>query len=227
MPNVINMNVRLPYVNFHTHLPLVSAGDVISVVSLMAGTGELVARPEYCTVGIHPWQLTETGLEALQRQLLDDLHRLRPVAIGEAGLDRAIAVPLALQQHALSWQQELALELGLPMVIHSVRAFDLLLSKPKKNITSVIHGFSGKPPTAIQLLRAGFYLSFGKAIFDKKSNAAASVKMMPPERLFLETDTSEIDIAEIYRWAAMLRGETEESLRDSIFRNFVRLFNSK
>ncbi len=221
------MNHPSSYVNFRTHLPAVCASDVIAVVSLMAGVEGLVSPPEYCTVGIHPWQLSETGLEVLQQQLLDNLQRLRPVAIGEAGLDRAIAVPLALQQHALSWQQELALELGLPMVIHAVRTFDLLLSKPKKGIPSVIHGFLGKPATAIQLLRAGFFLSFGQAIFDQRSGAAASVKLVPPDRLFLETDSSAIDIAEVYRRAAMLRGETEESLRNSIFRNFARLFNPK
>lgn len=61
-------------------------------------------------------------------------------------------------------QAELAESLCKPLVIHCVRAHDIVIGikkelKPRQNW--VIHGFRGKPTVARMLLDAGMWLSFG------------------------------------------------------------------
>ena len=50
------------------------------------------------------------------------------------------------------------------------------------------HGFRGKPEQAKQMLDKGLYLSFGEFYSDE------AMRVVPDDRLFLETDDSELDI---------------------------------
>ena len=50
---------------------------------------------------------------------------------------------------------------------------------------------SWKPEQAVQLLKKGFYLSFGEYYPDE------TMQIVPDERLFLETDDSLLDIEDI------------------------------
>lgn len=161
--------------------------------------------------------------------MLGDLARGHPIAIGEAGYDRAIRVPLALQHDILVWQEEIAASLHLPVIYHAVKADDLLLARAKvmPGLVRIIHGFAGKSSSAHQLLRAGFCFSFGEALLNSRRSAAGSIRVVPLDRLFLETDESSFSIQEIYAQAANLLNLDVAYLRNAIFANFVRIFNLK
>ena len=78
--------------------------------------------------------------------------------------------------------------------------------------------FSWKTGAGVQLLKKGFYLSFGEHYPDE------TMQTVPDERLFLETDNSSLDIEDILCRAAKVRGVEVEVLRETIRRNIQNVF---
>lgn len=150
-------------------------------------------RVELHSVGIHPWYIynVEEQLAGLERQAL--LPGV--VAIGEAGLDKLAEAPLERQQEVFKASAALAESLGVFLIIHCVKAWDELIALKKElkpRMPWIIHGFRGNAALAGQLIRQGFYLSFGEHF-----NPAA-VRIAWPDRLFAETDNRGIDIRTVY-----------------------------
>ena len=81
----------------------------------------------------------------------------------------------------------------------------------------VIHAFRGKAEQARQLLREGFFLSFGEHFNDE------ALRLCSPDRLFIESDESTIGIDTLYARAAMLRGIGAEELKEQVNRNIKSL----
>ena len=107
------------------------------------------------------------------------------VQVGECGLDRLHGADLDTQCAVFAAQVALAEQHRLPLTLHVVRAFDVILRLHKQlrpTTRWTIHGFRGKPALARQLLDAGFDLSFG---FHHNPEAFA---ITPPERRHFETD---------------------------------------
>ncbi len=218
----------MPYINIHSHRVGYQEA-VLTVVSLMAGGLAKTKFNNYFTLGIHPWQLQHTDPDMLKIMIQEDLALSRPIAIGEVGYDRSIQVQLEIQHDILVWQEEIAASLHLPVIYHAVKADDLLLARAKAmpGLVRIIHGFAGKSSSAAQLLRAGFCFSFGEALLNSRRSAAGSIRVVPLDRLFLETDESSFSIQEIYAQAANLLNLDVAYLRNAIFANFVRIFNFK
>ena len=82
----------------------------------------------------------------------------------------------------------------------------------------IIHGFRGKEEQATQLLRAGFYLSFGE-----KFNSD-TVKSVPLKRIFIESDESKKNIEKIYSEIATLKGCKQDLLEQAILGNYNNIF---
>lgn len=115
-------------------------------------------------------------------------------------------------------------ELGLPLVVHCVRAYDDL--KAMLNgfpLPVIVHGFTGSEQLASQLLGRGWYLSFGKTV-ERSPKTRRTLRSIPSDRLFLETDMSGEEIESVYRRAADIRNEPAESLRDAVHTNYLNLF---
>ncbi len=107
------------------------------------------------------------------------------VAIGECGIDRQKGTDIITQETVFRRHIELAERSALPITIHCVKAFDLMLKLHKELRPSTqwtIHGFRGKPLLARQLLESGFSLSFGKY------HNPESYAITPVERRYDETD---------------------------------------
>ena len=85
---------------------------------------------------------------------------------------------------------------GKPLVIHLVKAVDELL-KVKRDLRPsnpwIIHGFRGKAALAEEYLKHGFYLSFGEKYQE------VALCRVPADRLFIETDESEVSIGNCMR----------------------------
>lgn len=175
----------------------------------------------YYSIGIHPWELTAANYDLLLDFMLDRLPSRQVVAIGEAGLDRLVETSMAIQQLAFVMQVQLSETYGLPLIIHCVKAADQLLAvkkqlKPRQ--PWIWHGFRGKPEQAAQLLKHGFYLSLGERYPDE------TMKLIPDDRLFLETDESSLTIEDILQRAAGVRGVGVEVLRDTVRGNIQNVF---
>jgi len=116
--------------------------------------------------------------------------RLR--AIGEIGLDYHYSPETREQQLKLFAEQlELARTRDLPVVIHTREADEdtvaLLKEIPSRGI---IHCYTGTPEYAKRFLDLGFYISFsGIVTFRAADNVRASVKVVPDDRILIETDS--------------------------------------
>lgn len=177
----------------------------------------------WCSVGLHPWYLQEEAVDGQLKTLERLLACRQVVAVGEGGLDRLAAAPMALQLRAFRAQVALSERYRLPLVIHCVKAVDELLAVRKQLRPQQLwiwHGFRGKPQQAVQLLQQGFYLSLGEHY------SADALRVIPADRLLLETDESACGIEVLVKRAADVRGVGEDELRTTLRQNVRRLFFS-
>lgn len=208
--------------DIHTHCQPEVPGEAI--VNCFPET--FVPQQEgWYSVGIHPWYITSStvSLAEKKRCLEELLYHPQVLAIGEAGLDKLADASLSLQIEVFEYQARLAEETDKPLVIHLVKAVDELL-KLKQKIRPVkpwiIHGFRGKAVLAEEYLRHGFHLSFGEKYQEE------ALRIVPSDRLFLETDESMTSIDALYERAAMIRkipsGELWETVRKNVKEIFFR-----
>lgn len=170
------------------------------------------ANPDYFSVGLHPKDINKDFLKALDwvKSRAQDSNCL---AIGECGLDALVEVDSALQEEVFEQQILLANALQKPVIIHCVRRHqDLLKFQKIAKVPMIVHGFNKKENIATSLLNAGFYLSFGKSLLENLSLQSV-FKDCPKDRFFLETDASEISIAEIYEKASSIKSMTTSEMK--------------
>jgi len=162
--------------------------DSASVIELAGATEGL-----YGTVGVHPHEADKQ--ERGWPKELARLARLENVrGIGETGLDYHYEFsPRIVQQKVFSDQLELAVELGLPVVVHCREALedclDILNEWRQREPRVVFHCFGGDRREARQVLDKGYYLSFtGIITFRNAAAAQEAARYAPLDRVMLETD---------------------------------------
>jgi TatD DNase family protein len=134
---------------------------------------------------------------------------------------------MALQQMVFEKQLALAENYQKPVIIHCVGAFQEIIAVKKKlniSVPMVIHGFSKNIEMANQLVKNGFYLSFGKSLF-QDNDMDLVINFVPNDRFFLETDTIEKDINAVYELAAKHRNIELEEMIAIISSNYNSIFN--
>lgn len=152
----------------------------------------------YATVGLHPTssELSDDEFNAIFASFREQAVA-RPdvvVAVGEIGFDYYwdTATP-ARQAVSFRHQLELARELGLPVVIHCRDAWDdtlAVVAEYAAEVCGVFHCFGGTSEHVERALELGWYVSFaGNVSFPKASNLREAAKLVPLDRLFLETDS--------------------------------------
>ena len=153
----------------------------------------------YAAVGVHP-----NSAAGWRDEWIDSLRELaqhpRVVAIGEIGLDYYWdKTPPETQHRALTQQLELAVEVGLPVIIHNrdasedvVRLLSELVTRHAPRATplhGVLHSFSADWPTAEAALSLGYYLGFtGPLTYKKADDLRAIAARIPLDRILIETD---------------------------------------
>jgi TatD DNase family protein len=147
----------------------------------------------YAAVGVHPHEATTVGPEVLDA-LETLIHHPKVLAWGEMGLDFYYDhSPRNVQQQAFAAQLQRAIQCDVPVVIHTREAeqatLDLLQDYPIPR-SGHVHCFTGTPAMAEQLLVMGFYIGFtGIVSFPKADNVRAALRVVPLERLLIETDS--------------------------------------
>lgn len=146
------------------------------------------------TQGIHPHDAASYSPE------VDSIIRAhaadpRIVAIGEIGLDYHYDhADRAVQRRAFEQQLQTAVELDLPVVIHTREADDDtrdILRNCSSTLTrkGVIHSFTSSLALAEFCLAEGFMLGFnGITTFNRADNVRQVVAATPLQQLLLETD---------------------------------------
>lgn len=210
--------------DIHTHLVDGELRrDAVASLSLTPGSlpmiEEALKRTDQAySLGIHPWDTA--SYDPKLQEILEKLTESRNVvAIGECGFDPGKGAPMYRQIEIFRMQVLLAERLCKPMVIHDVKAHDMVVSfrnevRPAQDW--IIHGFRGKPTVAAMLLKAGCCLSYGER-FNPESLLAT-----PFDRLFAETDESRLSIeAIIGRLSEAMREDEKERLREKPLEDII------
>lgn len=184
------------YYDIHTH-HLPEHPEDIAVLSHIIGVDSNVFQSEtqqiFYSVGIHPWYIKEEKdqVSVCKRMLSSS----KVIAIGEVGLDKFANKSLQEQLFVFKQQALLAEENRLFVIVHCVKAWNELIALKRElhaKMPWVIHGFRGNAQLAQQLIREGFFLSFGE-----RYNTEA-IRVAWPNHLFVETDDSTVDIRSVY-----------------------------
>ena len=165
------------------------------------------------SAGIHPQSIT-IGVEDEFLWLKEISKLSNCVAIGECGLDGLVDVEEKLQEDVFERQIYLANEIKKPLIIHCIRRFSRLIHFRKlSKVPMIVHGFNKRKTIGDDLLKDDFYLSFGKSVL-YNVNLQEFLKEFPLDRLFLETDSADFQIVELYQKVASLKNiEPEELLK--------------
>ena len=208
----------MDFFNIHTHSLVHPESEILAQSPDLFPSDKL---PVYTSIGIHPWFLTEENAESQWKALQKQVSHPSVLAIGEGGLDKLKGPDMELQVKILKQQVALSEEKSLPFIIHCVKAFNELIQLKKElrpHQPWIIHGFRGKEALAIDCIRHGFYLSYGEHF---QENA---LKATPQEKLFIETDESEIPVQEIYQSIALVHGIGLQELMESVKKNVKEVF---
>jgi len=110
--------------------------------------------------------------------------------------------------------------------LHCVAAFQEIIQIKKElniKVPMIIHGFSKNEQTAKQLLDNGFYLSFGKYLL-RNPELKSLFQSVPNDKFFLETDTVEESLEEVYALAANYKNIEIEEIKSIVKSNFEKVF---
>ena len=211
-----------PFINIHTHQSHIDNKEFIEIYNIDVDSNVNVDVTFLYSIGIHPWECQKSKVKSSMVQWLNG-----STAIGECGIDRACGIDFDIQKDVFIKQIEISEQYNKPMIIHAVRAHSDIISirkETKAKMPWIIHGFQGNEQIVNQYLRHNIHLSLGDVLFKNESRAAELLKIIPSERLFLETDVSERSIADVYEKASVLSGRSLDDLRSDIFNNFVKIF---
>jgi TatD DNase family protein len=197
--------------------------------------------------GIHPHHAgkfaddVSAGIEIVRRAIAIS----RACAVGEIGLDYHYDLsPRDVQQEVFRAQIRLALELNLPIIIHTREAtpdtFRILREEGDGRVRGVFHCFTGDAPMARDALDVGFYLSYaGILTFPKAGDLREVAKNTPVDRLLSETDSPYLAptphrgkrnepayVTRVVDTLAELHGHAVPEMARRIAENFDRLFGS-
>ena len=212
-------------IDIHTHNQIPTG--ILGIRNIFPNQAEITSQfPSHLfSMGIHPWYLHNHSEQEIN-ELLKVIKASNIVAIGEIGLDRTCDTGFSLQDIYFKKQIEIAGMYKKPVIIHCVRAYPEVINIKKDyglEIPWIIHGFNGNQQIAEQLLMHHFYLSFGPSLLKSKKIQDVFIHI-PEERIFLETDDSDIPIGEIYLKATKLIKINLIELKKCIFANFQKCF---
>jgi TatD DNase family protein len=159
-------------------------------------------------LGIHPMCTDRAGdadLAALRDALEANRGDPRLVAVGEIGLDHFVPeLDRERQADFFAAQLKLAVEFGLPVLLHVRRAIDAVLKQLRMRRVpgGIAHAFNGSEQQASAFVELGFKLGFGGTLsFERALRIRRVACAVPLQAIVLETDAPDIAPQWLYRTA--------------------------
>ena len=148
----------------------------------------------WCTVGVHPHEAKDAaGLTAAT--LIELAQRLKVVGIGDCGLDFHYDLsPREVQAAVFRQHIKAARETGLPLVIHTREADDVMASILREEYAAgpfkmLMHCYTSGAELAKIAAEMGAWFSVsGIATFKAAEDVRAVIRDMPGDRIIDETD---------------------------------------
>ena len=200
----------------------------------------------YAICGIHPNEISinekeiDKDIEQIKELVLNNK---KVIAIGEIGLDYHYEdMPSKeLQKYAFIKQIELANELKLPISIHTRDAIDDTISIIRNNAIAyggILHCCPFNRELVKHGLEQGLHIAFGGTVtFKNAKNAEEIVKMVPDNRILIETDCPYLapepyrgtrndssNLKYVVEKIAKFRNTEPEFIADITYKNAIRLF---
>ncbi len=190
--------------------------------------------------GMHPADLDKVSEEDFL-EVEKAVKEKKVIAVGEIGLDyHWNVVSKEEQAKAFIRQIELANQYHLPILIHMREAtkdcVDILKKYAKTG--GIMHCYSGSVEIAKELVKIGFYISFGGILTFKNANQLLEVaKQLPSDRIFVETDCPYLapvpyrgkpnEVSYIHSTFEFLCQLRNEDLSEQLIQNYQDLFYGK
>jgi TatD DNase family protein len=208
------MSEALMWIDSHAHLSMFEPEEITELLDRAEGRGvSVVLTPatgrddleetvllaeDYpgrvvAAVGVHPHEA-----DSLDATLKCEIERACSkggvVAVGEIGLDyHYLNSPREDQLSAFAWQLDLAIEHGLPVVIHNRESWadlERVLGARQGRIRGVCHSFTEGPTEAGRVLEMGLFVGIsGMVTFKRAENIRDMAAALDPERVLVETDS--------------------------------------
>ncbi|MBR2364894.1 MAG: TatD family hydrolase [Lentisphaeria bacterium] len=215
--------MEIPFTDAHTH-HLPAKGNILSCTDLSRSSLSDFPADKIFPVsfGIHPAE-TETGK---WESLCEKIRRYPDfAAVGECGMDRNIPIDMEKQKMLFLRQCSLAADLGKPVIIHCVKAWDILYGCakrfPAKKRRWLIHSFRGDIALAKDLLRHNFTLSLAPQMILHAPGRAEKFQSCP---FLLETDDSKENITILHQKMAAYCKMNVERLKEKTYHLFHEFF---
>ncbi len=202
----------------------------------------------YTIIGISPNDIPQSNTELwINIEKIEQIYHensgTKIVAIGEIGLDYYWNKEnKELQKDAFIKQIELANKLKLPIVIHSRDAsVDTIqiLKEHEVNKRGIFHCCQLNQELVRQALELGYYISFaGPITFKNSKNAPDVVKMVPLDKILIETDSPYLspepnrgkrndsrNVKFVAEKIAEIKGIDVEEVAKQTYKNAMEIFN--
>lgn len=222
---------------------MITICDVIAKAPIVA---DIAARHQdiFATAGVHP-HYAKDHLDLTVETLIAFARAPKVVGVGECGLDLHYKWSPVEDQIALFRRHAAAArETGLPLVIHTREADDLMADILEEEagrgaLRLLMHCYTSGETLAQRALALGAYFSFsGILTFKNAHDVRAIAEMVPLDRVILETDCPYLTpvphrgqrcepahVADVYRFFAQLRGLDLADCVARIDDNFHRIFD--
>jgi TatD DNase family protein len=194
----------------------------------------------HLALGLHPLFMAQHPTDAIE-QLCEWVKKVKPIAIGEIGLDYREPPDNHQQQAELfEAQLQLATEYNLPVLIHAVKAHDKVISTLKKTgflSGGIIHCFNGSLQQGLQYITMGFLLGFGGVVtHDRATKIQKIAAYLPDSSLVLESDAPDLppagfvgrrnepgNLPIVVERLALIRGVSKEHIINTTSSNAMKL----
>jgi TatD DNase family protein len=241
------LKVSLEFSDAHCHLPLFSKPAETIANARNEGVGLIItsggnakdnlesikiangAQGVFATIGIGP---DSASSESDFVEGMADLVRSsrKVIGIGEIGIDVKAAghAGLEIQRKVFGEQLDIAVELDLPVVIHSRGALDEISAMlEKKGVRSaVFHFFEGDERQAKALAGRGYLISIPPVETGRRKRVIKSISV---NSIVAETDSPVVgrdptDVVKVCKTIAALKGISIEDVASATTENIRRLF---
>ncbi|AIJ33121.1 putative deoxyribonuclease [Corynebacterium imitans] len=224
-----------------------TVGDGLEEAELALSAAHMNERV-FAACAIHPTRAHELDDAARKRltQMAADEHC---VAVGETGIDTywlkhdaERTAPLEVQEEALRFHIELAVESGKTLMIHNregdAELMRILADAPAPREV-ILHCFSSPVEVAREAIERGYVLSFaGNVTFKRNDGLREAAKLAPAGQLLIETDAPYMTpepfrgtrnepalIGHTAKVVAEARDMPVEALAEEVSATFDRVFN--
>lgn len=148
----------------------------------------------WCTAGVHPHEARDYA-DLTAERLIELAQRPRVVGIGECGLDFHYDFsPREIQAQVFRQHVEAARQTGLPLVIHTREADEVMARILREEMAAgpfkfLMHCYtSGLELAELAAELGGWFSVSGIATFKAAEDVREIVRIMPAERIIVETD---------------------------------------